>query len=165
MTCCDVMQHTTHIQPPNKVPRSSHYRASTPCHPPPGSLGQRKAVTLAPTSVSTLKLSHQHALQLRHQLVRQLCASTATFSARHPWRACTLHAAAPPAHLHTAYAVACMRLSPAVSPACAAPVCLHHDLLRLPALTCQGPHEGWCQVLSSQQCVVQDDAQLRQVVW
>lgn len=50
-------------------------------------------------------------------------------------------------------------------PACASPVRLHHDLLRLPALPRQRPHEGWCQVLSSQQRVVQDYAQFRQVVW
>lgn len=50
------------------------------------------------------------------------------------------------------------------SPAGTAPVRLHHDLFCLPALPCQRPHEGRCQVLSSQQGVMQDDAQLRQVV-
>lgn len=43
-------------------------------------------------------------------------------------------------------------------------MCLNYNLLCLPALPCESPHKGWCQVLSSQQCVMEDDAQLWQVV-
>lgn len=49
-------------------------------------------------------------------------------------------------------------------PPCAAPVSLHHNLLSLPALSSKGPHKRRCEVLSCQQGVVENDAQLWQVV-